>query len=220
MGAVMISDAIVIELIRIIPSLVWFCLIVIILLVFYRPVRDDLLPNLAGLKVAGVELSFVKDSMNAALKLAEKSPQWNVKVSSIDQQRALKRVKGHLNIFKNARMLWIDDHPENNLNERNMFRQLKVEIDMARSTEEALDILKIGKYDIIISDIARNGEATAGLTLLKRLQKEKESQRTPVIFYVGVFEPKRGIPPLAFGITNRPDELLHLTLDALEREKY
>jgi hypothetical protein len=27
------------------------------------------------------------------------------------------------------------------------------------------------------------------------------------------------IPPLAFGITNRPDELLHLTLDALERKR-
>ena len=50
--------------------------------------------------------------------------------------------------------------------------------------------------------------------------KNAENKTTPVIFYVGVFEPERGVPGQAFGITNRPDELLHLTLDALERFKY
>jgi hypothetical protein len=29
----------------------------------------------------------------------------------------------------------------------------------------------------------------------------------------------RGTPPGAFGITNRPDELIHLVLDVLERER-
>jgi len=49
------------------------------------------------------------------------------------------------------------------------------------------------------------------------LPKEKT---TPVIFYVDVIDPTTGIPPLAFSMTNRPDEILHLTLDTLERKKY
>ena len=48
----------------------------------------------------------------------------------------------------------------------------------------------------------------------------EDDDPTPVIFYIGIFDPKLGIPGGAFGITNRPDELLHLVLDALERKKY
>jgi len=50
-----------------------------------------------------------------------------------------------------------------------------------------------------------------------QLQKERA---TPVIFYVDAIDPTKGVSPLAFGMTNRPDEFLHLTLDALERKKY
>ena len=66
--------------------------------------------------------------------------------------------------------------------------------------------------------MARDDKATAGLTFLKQLRKTDAA--TPVIFYIGVLEPKKGVPPQAFGITNRPDGLLHLTLDAIERRKY
>jgi CheY-like chemotaxis protein len=205
------------ELVKLIPSILWFFLIVILLVLFYRPIRDVLLPNLSAFKAMGVELSFVKDSIDAALELAEKSPQWKVEVSSTDKTRALKRAKRHLKIFRDAQFLWVDDHPENNLNERRMFRQLKAEIDTAKSTEEALGILKNDCYDLIISDMARGNEATAGLKFLEQFRKVNET--TPVIFYVGVFDPEKGVPVQAFGITNRPDELLHLTLDALERKK-
>ena len=39
----------------------------------------------------------------------------------------------------------------------------------------------------------------------------------PTIFTAGNYEPERGTPPYAFGITNRVDELLNLLFDALER---
>lgn len=206
------------ELVKLIPSILWFLLVVILILLFYRPIRDDLLPNLTNLKAAGVELSFVRDSLNAALELAEKSPQWKVEVPSKDKEQAIKRAKKHLHIFRDAQFLWVDDYPENNLNEREMFRKLKVEIDIAKSTEEAIGILKNGSYDLVISDMARGDKATAGLEFLEQFRKGDKT--TPVIFYVGVFDPEKGLPTHAFGITNRPDELLHLTLDALERKKY
>ncbi len=206
------------ELLKLIPSILWFFLVVILIVLFYKPIREDLLPNLRAFKAMGVELSFVKDSIDAALELAEKSPQWKVEVSSKDKEQALRRAKKHLQIFCDAQLLWVDDHPENNLNERRMFRQLKAEIDTAKSTGEALEILKNVRYDLVISDMDRGGEATAGLRFLEQFRKVNKT--TPVIFYIGVFDAKKGIPAQAFGITNRPDELLHLTLDALERTKY
>jgi CheY-like chemotaxis protein len=207
-----------IEFMKIVPSILWFILAVSVLLIFYRPIRDDLLPKLSGFKAGGVELSFVKESIDAAIELAQKSPQWKVEVPLEDKKRALNRVKQHLDIFRDAQILWVDDHPENNLNERRMLRQLKAEVDIARSTEEALVMLSGGRYDVVISDMARDGNPTAGLELLKELRKDGKT--TPVIFYIGVIDPEKGVPGQAFGITNRPDELLHLTLDALERKKY
>jgi len=204
------------EIVKSIPAILWFILFVIILLLFYRPLRNELLPSLTGFKAMGVEISFVKDSIDAAIELAEKSPQWKVEISPRDKERVLNRVKKHLKIFRDVQILWVDDHPENNLNEHRMFRQLKTEIDIAKSTEEALEILKNGRYDLVISDMARGDSAISGLDFLKRFRMEDKT--TPVIFYVGIFDPTMGIPPLSFGITNRPDELLHLVLDVLERE--
>lgn len=206
------------ELIKLIPSLLWFLLVVIVLVLFYRPIHDVLLPSLSGFKAMGVEFSFVQDSINAAIELAEKSPQWKVEVLPTEKKRALNRAKEHLKTFRDAQILWVDDHPENNLNERRMFRQLKAEIDIAKSTEEALNMLGKHGYDLVISDMARGDENTAGLKFLEQFRKR--NNKTPVIFYIGVFLTEKGVPPLAFGITNQPDELLHLTLDALERKKY
>ena len=127
-----------VELVKLIPSVLWFLLAVVVLILFYRPIRHDLLPNLASLRAGALELSFVRHSLDAALELAEKSPQWKVKVPTQDKERVLRRAKQRAQIFADSRFLWVDDHPENNLNERKMFSQLKVEIDAVKNTEEAL----------------------------------------------------------------------------------
>ncbi len=206
------------EFVRLIPSILWFTLVAVLLYKFYRPIRDQLLPRLGGLNVMGVEFAFVEDSIDAAIELAEKNPQWKVEIPPADKKRVLNRAKQHLAIFRQAQILWVDDHPENNRNERRMFRQLGAEIDIAKSTDEALEMLSHGGYDLVVSDMARGDQATAGLELLKQLRQDKKT--TPLIFYIGVVDPGKGVPAQAFGITNRPDELLHLTLDALERQKY
>jgi CheY-like chemotaxis protein len=125
------------------------------------------------------------------------------------------RARERVGLFKGVQLLWVDDHPENNLNERRMFRQLGVDIDSAKSTEEALAMLAAAKYDVVLSDMARGDHAVAGLDLLREMQQR--DIKVPVIFYMGSFDADKGVPPRAFGATNRPDELLHLTLDVLER---
>ena len=203
---------------KLVMQLRWFFLVILVLILFYRPIRDNLLPRLGGFKAGGLEILFAADSMDASIELAEKDQRWKVKVSAVDKRRVLNRVKQHLNILKGVQVLWVDDYPENNINERRMFRQLETEIDIARSTQEALDILKNGRYDVVFSDMVRGENAAAGLEFLEQFRNTDKT--TPVIFYIGVFNPEKGTPAQAFGITNRPDELLHLTLDALERKKY
>ncbi len=73
-------------------------------------------------------------------------------------------------------------------------------------------------FDVILSDIARGNDSTAGLTMLPELRKK--NRHIPVIFYIGEIDTSKGVPGSAFGITNQPNELLHLALDALERTKY
>ena len=207
-----------IEVIKLIPSFLWFLLVVIVIIKFYKPVRYELLPKVSDIKAMGVEFSFIKNSIDAALELADKNPKWKIEVPEAAKKNVLNRAKEHFNVFQNATILWIDDNPENNLNEWRMFLQLNVKIELAKSTESALEMLHQKKYDAIISDMARTDEDDAGLKFLTKFRKVDET--TPVIFYIGTYDPKLGKPIGAFGITNRPDELLHLVLDALERKKY
>ena len=203
-----------VDLVSLVSSFLWFALVVILVIIFYRPIRYDLLPRLGGMNVMGVEFSFVKESMDAAIELADKHPLWKVEIPARDKERVLNRVKQNLSAFRDVQILWVDDHPEYNLNERKMFRRLGVKIDISKSTHAALEMLKDHIYDIVISDMARD-TSTAGLEFLAEFRKD--NQNTPVIFYVGEIDPTKGIPVQAFGITNRPDELLQLTLDALKR---
>ncbi|MCL4708331.1 response regulator [bacterium] len=212
-----LTDKLLLELIKNLPAILWFLLVFVVVLLFYKPIRHELLPNLSGFKAMGVEFSFVKNSISAAIKLAEKSEQWKVTIPDEDEKRVLDRVKRHLPLFQDVRVLWIDDNPDSLRNERKMLERLQVDIDLALNDAEAPKFLRSGKYDLILSDIARGNDSTAGLKFLQEYGKTKK--RVPFIFYIGTLSPEKGVPPYAFGITNRPDELLHLMLDALERVK-
>jgi CheY-like chemotaxis protein len=213
-----LSDTITIELIKIIPGILWFMLALITVIIFYKPIRYEVLPRIAGFKAMGVEFSFVKKSITKAIELAEKSEKWHVIIPEEDRKRVLKRVETHLDIFENAEILWVDDKPDNNSNEQKMFHELKVHVEIATSSSAAHALLTNNTYDLILSDIERNNDKTAGLKFLD--EYKKKSERVPFIFYVGTLDTERPIPLGAFGITHRPDELLHLVLDVLERKKY
>jgi CheY-like chemotaxis protein len=180
-------------------------------------------------RVGGVEAFGVKFSLSggaalsAAIELARKNPNWPVEVPAADREVALDRANAHRALFEGAEILWVDDHPSNNRNEARMLRSFGALVTFAATTEEALRALGIAvdqhqPFDMILSDISRDlpaSDATAGLTMLPRLRDAGYQQ--PLIFYVGRLDPALGVPPGAFGLTNRPDQLLQLTIDALSR---
>lgn len=128
---------------------------------------------------------------------------------------ALRRARAHVHLAEGARILWVDDAPIRSAKEAEVFTSLGADVTRARTTEEAVKRLRGEDFDLIISDIARGDTPDEGVRALPRLRRHTPS--TPVIFYVGTLRPDRGPPAGAFGITNDPEELVHLVFDALER---
>jgi CheY-like chemotaxis protein len=115
-----------------------------------------------------------------------------------------------------ARLLWVDDRPENNAWERELFRSLGVVIVSVESTDSALACLEKEIFDLLLSDIQRDSESTDGIEGAKQIHAVVP--KIPIVFYVENLT-SHHIPEPATGITNEPNELLHLVLDRLERSR-
>jgi CheY-like chemotaxis protein len=98
-----------------------------------------------------------------------------------------------------------------------ILRQLGVDVEVVTKTDEALSRLHQNAYDVIVSDMRRGTSEDEGLKFITRMRQGRIQRRT--ILTVGRYQPDRGTPPYAFGITNRVDELLNLLFDAIERER-
>jgi CheY-like chemotaxis protein len=128
----------------------------------------------------------------------------------------LRRAEQVGNVLRGARVLWVDDHPENNAWERELFRSLGVVIVSVESTRSALACLQAESFDVAISDIRRDHEPLDGIE--GAVQIHDAMPTLPVVFYIQELTTSQ-IPEPASGITNEPNELLHLVLDRLERAR-
>lgn len=124
---------------------------------------------------------------------------------------------GAMRRLSDARVLWVDDRPENNVYERGALEALGVRFTISTSTEDALEKLKSQAFDVIISDMGRPPDPQAGYTLLDKLRKS--GNKTPFIIYAGSNLPEhkamasdRG----AQGSTNRPQELFQLVVSNIQ----
>ncbi len=128
----------------------------------------------------------------------------------------LRRVSVQAERARGRTVLWIDDQPEMVHHEREMLEALGMRVLVADSSLEAFEFLDRFRPDLVISDVARGRVADEGIRVLPALRALAEPAK--VILYVARFDPEAPIPAGAFGITNDPEELLHLVLDAVERE--
>ncbi len=80
-----------------------------------------------------------------------------------------------------GRILWVDDHPQNNLNEVHFLQQQRVAVYTTTNSHEALMLLSMYHYDAIISDMGRADEPLAGLKLVQTLRQRGND--TPYLMY-------------------------------------
>ena len=111
-------------------------------------------------------------------------------------------------------VLWVDDNPEANTLELAKLRDDGVEVLIARSTAEAMDVLSLRRgVGAIVTDMGRteDGEfrSHAGLALLRQLHEAEQSQ--PVLVYTSTrrveLDRQDALDAGATTVTSSPPEL-------------
>ena len=111
-------------------------------------------------------------------------------------------------------VLWVDDNPEANTLELAKLRDDGVEVLIARSTAEAMDVLSLRRgVGAIVTDMGRteDGEfrSHAGLALLRQLHEAEQSQ--PVLVYTSTrrveLDRQDALDAGAATVTSSPTEL-------------
>lgn len=201
------------ELIGLIPNVLWVLLIAGIVAAFYRPLRNQILPRLGGVNAFGVQVTFIQQELDKVI--AQQGPN----VTDKERSLVLRRAQRMMTITQGAQILWVDDAPDNNVYLRGLLRSLGIFVDLAKNTFDAVSMAALTKYDVIISDMKRDGDSKAGIKLLAELQQRDLDAYRWTVFYFSQYDAGRGVPTYAFGATKRPDELIHLVMDILERKR-
>jgi CheY-like chemotaxis protein len=115
-----------------------------------------------------------------------------------------------------GRILWVDDRPDNNKYERQVFESLGLTFDLALSTDDALRRLHSARFGAIISDMGRREGPREGYRLLDAVRAGDAT--TPFFIYAGSNAPEHKQEAAehgAQGCTNVADELIDMVAQAL-----
>ena len=212
------SEQAVIELLRTIAP---YAFVLVLGFVFRGTIRERILPNVSSIEGFGFKIGLVAKKLDEAVEEhgggSGASP---LVPAPAERLLVLRRAQRLARLLQGARLLWIDPNPRANRYEIELLRSLGIGIDLARSGDEADELLKALSYDVVVSNIKRIG-AVDGLTSLATLQNELKQEGRhlpPVVWYVMSPDPVIDTS-LALGITNRPDQLLHHVFDAIERTR-
>lgn len=125
------------------------------------------------------------------------------------------RLRRYLARLPPARILWVDDNPGNNRLEIESLEKAGLVVDTVRTNAEAAERVVGRRYNLVISDIARDTDhekGKAGLELPKRLAPDR-NRVPPILYYVETAEGEE--TPDGYPVTDSPTELLRLIGDTL-----
>ncbi|MER6783691.1 response regulator [Streptomyces sp. NPDC000658] len=196
-----------------IESLVWPAVVMLSLLLY----RNDISDAIRRLKSLATPAGNAEFAEAAGVLLDEAAATTRTVVSAGSKRGVLRRLEHATEILKGGRLLWVDDHPEGNASLIQLFRAAGMEVDTAISTDEALSRLRMRSYDVILSDIGRQEDPGAGISMLRDL--DEIGIDTPVVLYTLGFDYQRGFPRRAFAVTEAPDEVVHYVIDLIERAR-
>jgi CheY-like chemotaxis protein len=189
------------------PHLLW-ALLVLVVVILIGPKRiGTAILNARKIGFGGLEIELKGDIADAA---AAK----NMAVPPQLQDQLARRAEQLGPALTCSRLLWIDDNPTNNALEIRLLNRLGISIDLARGDDEAKHRLALGVYDLVLSDMGRGGVADAGRSFMPHVLHAMLAP--PMIFYVGH---DQDTPQGAFGLTTRPDELINLVFDVVQRRR-
>ncbi|MBL0886135.1 response regulator [Myceligenerans indicum] len=191
------------DLITSFAALLWPLLVLAALLLLWRPLaallrRSDLELELGGQRITITQLNDQQNRMIADLQKQVASLRAQVEgfsaggeltgppVPDVGDGTGMPGgqpshdrvpVPGHEPAERQAsrEVLWVDDHPENNAIMLDGLQRDGVVVTLARSTREAMERLRYGRFGAIVSDMGRTEDGTenptAGLTLLRKVRE-------------------------------------------------
>jgi DNA-binding response OmpR family regulator len=80
-----------------------------------------------------------------------------------------------------GKILWVDDHPENNIYEKQFFEKHRIAVHPVTNSDDALKLLQMYDYDAVISDMGRGDDRLAGPRMVQQMRARND--RTPVVIY-------------------------------------
>ncbi|MGW5736517.1 MULTISPECIES: response regulator [Streptomyces] len=205
-------EAIWIKLIGTLPSLLWVTFAVVAFLSLRGTLIRSLVPRVTALRALGIEVEMAGQLLD---QVAEHS---DTPVTPTMRRGVLGRLEHAADTLRGGRLLWIDDHPEHNGALISIFRSMDMIVDTARSTDEGLVALRHGSYDIILSDIDRDGDPQAGISMLRAL--ESQNVDLPVVVHSQNFDRELGVDRRIFAATNNPVQVVHYVIDLMERTRF
>lgn len=202
-------------------AIVWPALFLIVIIMFRTPLKA-FVSNMSqfSVKAPGIEASASRLQAAAALGAATQrhasageGAELPTDVAQIAQALPDERQERGM---MGATVLWVDDNPNSSVYERRALQAFGVSITGVLSTEEALSHLSVSTPDLVISDMSRPPDPTAGFTLLDAMHQS--GYREPVIFYTGTAtteQVQQARQRGALGLTNKPDDLLSMVVRVL-----
>lgn len=206
------------KLIETIPALAWVVFAGVVYFTIRRPLVLHILPRLTMVRGPGVELTLADDLLDKASENVSGTACSTTAVTASERRGVLGRLDHAASYLQDGRILWVDDVPENNRYLTRLFGEFGMQVDSARSTEEALHLLGHRSYDMVLTDIRRGNDPQAGIRMLQEFRDH--GINLPVVIHAAQFDSRLGIDSLAFAGTNRPDEVVHYVIDLMERIRF
>lgn len=201
--------------------LVWPALVVVVVVLFRKPLTNLLSGSLTVKGPGGLEIS-ASSRQQAAAALTQATAAKGA--PPMDQKTALDHVDAAARTLQDiggrARLLWVDDHPSTNLHEATALEAVGIDVELSPSTEDALERIQRNRYDVIVSDMERLQQPQAGYDLLQKLRSA--GVHTPFIVYAPTGRPERfdeAVRHGAEGWADTPAQLMQMVLAAVRRER-
>jgi DNA-binding winged helix-turn-helix (wHTH) protein/CheY-like chemotaxis protein len=80
-----------------------------------------------------------------------------------------------------GRVLWVDDHPQNNIYEKRFFENHRIAVHNVVGSADALRLLAMYDYEVVNTDMGRGEDRLAGLKLAGQMRARGD--RTPLLIY-------------------------------------
>lgn len=143
----------------------------------------------------------------------------------VDEAALRTQAMGIIDEPDQKRVLWVDDHPENNQYEIAALAKLQIDVLPVTSTSAAVKVLEQDPdgFDMVISDWGRPWDGPgAGLRLLSKLRRAGSA--LPLVYYHGEFDTaaraaraRQALAAGAIGEAVYPAELIPLVVAGLRR---